>query len=155
MKKSKVGSIEIQSGKIVCSDPCVLDPDSVIVNAKNGTYNIYVTTSPSGYVKKLTAIHQDDDYDHDTLLWEDAGYCMVDSGYCGIFDSAYYKKNRTHADAEDSWYERHVIKTYSFSVTDNSGCISSSGHGDGWYPVLFVRDTDEDDSPVVAIEVLY
>ena len=47
----------------------------------------------------------------------------------------YYKKYHTEDEVNDEWYEENVIKMEKFIITDELGCISQSGYGDGCYSV--------------------
>lgn len=144
MSKHKIGTITL-SEETFLSDPCYgynLGGNAFIKTLK-GEYNVFITRSESTdrfFTNRITSImvvHNDfknfvkmPKNDKENL------YCSVDSGTCGIFDYEYYKTNHSEKDVDDDWYDKFVINRKDTIITDNKGAISSSGIGDGCYPVF-------------------
>ena len=143
----KIGTITLGEYAIL-SDPgyeIITSPLSFI-DTIEGEYNVYITRSKSkdkwltNRISNIIAIHKD--YvkvmngrlpmdDHEDLN------CGVDSGTCGIFDAAYYENYHFEGEIDENWYERMVIQGLpEHRITDGQGTFSSSGTGDGWYPVF-------------------
>lgn len=144
MERIFKGTIEITSGKIVCSDPCY---DLGIwcaenQSAVNGIYNVYIILDKTTKRHKaLEVIHKD--YDTKNLSWDVSGCsCGVDSGTFGFFDYEYYEKYHEgdveNKDKNDKWYEDNIcaIDGHEYN-TDNKGYWSQAGYGDGYYPLDF------------------
>lgn len=142
--KKNVGVIEL--GEIAfLSDPCygTMSMYNSTIQTIPGKYNVYVTISESnsrfymGRITSIMAVHQDYYPKFKTMPKNDREslFCAVDSGTCGIFDKDYFKKFHTEDDVDDEWYDKFVINMDSFINTENKGAISSSGWGDGCYPV--------------------
>lgn len=77
----------------------------------------------------------------------------VDSGQCGIFDAKYYEEHQPDNDYYDvnSWYRRVCELTNNAGIIDNLGVVSSSGYGDGRYPLFVAKENKE----VVAMKVVF
>ena len=149
MSKEKVG--EIKLGNVAyLSDPCYdCKPNSFYnctIKTIPGDYLVYITRSESKdiwYKDRITsimAIHKDY-YPKFKKMPQDERellFCAVDSGTCGIFDKEYYEQHHssTTSDIDEGWYEKFVIEMNEYTTTDNKGAISSSGWGDGTYPVF-------------------
>ena len=150
MSKEKVGVITL--GKITyLSDPCYdCKPNNFYnctIETIPGDYLVYVTRSESksmGIENRITsimAIHKDYYPKFKTMPKNDKEnlYCCVDSGTCGIFDKEYYEKHHssTSNDIDEEWYNDFVCNRMDeYITTDGKGAISSSGLGDGRYPVF-------------------
>lgn len=145
MSKHKIGTITLGEETFL-SDPCYgynLGGNASI-NTLAGEYNVFVTRSEStsrflaNRISSIMVVHKDfknfvkmPKNDKENL------YCAVDSGTCGIFDYEYYKKYHNEKDVDDDWYDNFVInRMVDTIITDNKGAISSSGLGDGCYPVF-------------------
>jgi hypothetical protein len=150
------------------SDPCYT-PDTwcqtKLNNVLPGKYNVDVQKSDQGdwgtRVSSITVIHEDyEDMEH--WGWEQHSECGVDSGQCGIFCMTSYRNDElsegiTTPDVEfslgdyrkdeggDKWYE----KMCKFTLSENqwglydTGAVSSSGIGDGQYPLDVMMDGDK------------
>lgn len=161
MEKVFKGTIEITSGKIVCSDPCY-DLGiwcAKIQNAVNGTYNVYIgLDNVSLRHKQLEIIHKD--YDTNGLCWDDSGIrCAVDSGTFGFFDYKYYEEyhegTMENVDKNYKWYKDNICTTHKDDYnTDNKGYWSQAGYGDGFYPMDFAYVDNETDE-VVGIRAIF
>jgi hypothetical protein len=156
------------SENVMVSDPCYT-PDTwcqtKLNNVLPGKYNVDVQKSDQGdwgtRVSSITVIHEDyEDMEH--WGWEQHSECGVDSGQCGIFCMTSYRNDElsegiTTPDVEfslgdyrkdeggDKWYE----KMCKFTLSENqwglydTGAVSSSGIGDGQYPLDVMMDGDK------------
>ena len=169
------------SENVMVSDPCYpLDTwcQTKLSNVLPGKYNVDVDkTDLDGWgtrVSSITVVHED--YENTGHWdWEQHSECGVDSGQCGIFCMTSYRNDEvsesiTSPESDfvipfredgDNWY----IKMCKFTLGKESwglydtGAVSSSGIGDGMYPlevmmdngkvvgikVVFLGDDDEDD----------
>lgn len=152
------------SENVMVSDPCYsLDTwcQTKLNNVLPGKYNVDVQKSDEGdwgtRVSSITIIHED--YE-DTDDWEQHSECGVDSGQCGIFCMTGYRNDElsegittpendfvlSYNDNEgDKWYEKMCKFTLSkdqFGLYD-TGVVSSSGLGDGQYPLDVMMDGDK------------
>ena len=150
MSKEKVG--EIKLGEIAyLSDPCYDCKPGNFYNCTietiPGDYLVYITRSESKsrwYENRITsimAIHKDYYPKFKKMPNNDKEflYCCVDSGTCGIFDKDYYEEHHSNTsnDIDEDWYENFVCNRMDeYITTDGKGAISSSGLGDGRYPVF-------------------
>lgn len=151
------GTIEITSGKIICSDPCyeIGVWCTETLNAKNGKYNVYIATEKEyDRCAYLEIIHED--YKSENVFWDDRGVdCGVDSGTFGFFDYDYYEKfhtkNERDNELNDEWYLKNVCDVDGdYFNTDNKGFWSQSGFGDGSYP-LNVAYLNDDSDVVIGV----
>jgi hypothetical protein len=152
------------SENVMVSDPCYT-PDTwcqtKLNNVLPGLYNVDVQKSDEGdwgiRVSSITVIHKD--YT-DTDDWEQHSECGVDSGQCGVFCMTSYRNDELsegitspesdfvlpYNDTEgDKWYEKMCMFTLSkdsWGVYD-TGVVSSSGIGDGQYPLDVMMDGDK------------
>jgi hypothetical protein len=144
------GTIEISSGRIVCSDPCYKSGEWCADSfpAKNGLYRVYIYHAENRNAI-LEIIHQD--YDEKYVDWENAdSACAVDSGTFGFFDKKYYDKHH-EGELDEEWYENNVVLADDYLLTDGAGAWSSSGYGDGMYHLQCIWcDKENDDADSVA-----
>jgi hypothetical protein len=148
------------------SDPCYT-PDTwcqtKLDNVLPGLYNVEVERHDEGTgwgvrVSSITVIHED--YT-DTDDWEQHSECGVDSGQCGIFCMTSYRNDVLSEgittptldnpfvipfrEDGDKWYE----KICKFTLCEpqwglyDTGVVSSSGIGDGQYPLDVMMDGDK------------
>jgi hypothetical protein len=160
------------SENVMVSDPCY-SPDTWCQTKLNGVlpgkYNVDVQKSVEGdwgtRVSSITIIHEN--YE-DTDDWEQHSECGVDSGQCGIFCMTSYRNDELsegitspetdfvlpYNDNEgDKWYEKMCMFTLSkdqFGLYD-TGVVSSSGIGDGLYPMEVMMDKEK----IVGIRITY
>jgi hypothetical protein len=165
-------TFNIESGKMVCSDPCYSIPtwcQGVMENVKTGEWVAGIETSDEGvfgerisrlWVYNLESsimnpllISQIESFQGDELSFS-AG---VDSGQFGFFDFKHYRNDESAKDLEkvdfgenydresgDEWYRACGKLT----LGDESwgllpfGVVSSSGFGDGAYMVKGIKDDD-------------
>jgi hypothetical protein len=110
-------------------------------------------------VSSITVIHKDYTDNDD---WEQHSECGVDSGQCGIFCMTGYRNDEmsvgittptldqpfvlSYNDKEgDMWYEKmchFTLHKDQFGLYD-TGVVSSSGIGDGQYPLDVMMDGDK------------
>ena len=154
------------------SDPCYDDDvwcKTKLTNVLPGTYNVDVEKSDQGSwgnrVSILQAVHTD--YVGKNLIWDDSGSIGVDSGQAGIFCESSYRNDGIDIKTPgtdfvlpyndkpgDAWYE----KMCKFTLCDNqwgsyeTGVVSSTGFGDGMYPVDIARDKS---GYIVGIKIIF
>ena len=162
------------SENVMVSDPCYT-PDTwcqtKLDNVLPGLYNVEVERHDEGTgwgvrVSSITVIHKD--YE-DTDDWEQHSECGVDSGQCGIFCMTSYRNDEMSVgittptldnpfvipfrEEGDKWYE----KICHFTLCEpqwglyDTGVVSSSGIGDGQYPLDVMMDGDK----IVGMRITY
>ena len=163
------------SENVMVSDPCYT-PDTwcqtKLNNVLPGRYNVQVEKSDEGdwgtRVSSITVIHED--YTDGQVDWDQHSDLGVDSGQCGIFCMTSYRNDEISEgittpdvnfnlgdyrkdDGGERWYE----KMCRFTLSENqwglydTGVVSSSGFGDGQYPMEVMEDGDK----VVGIKISY
>ena len=159
------------------SDPCYsLDTwcQTKLDNVLPGLYNVEVEKSDEGTgwgvrVSGITILHESITDDGVSLEWEDHSECGVDSGQCGIFCMTSYRNDEIaegittptldqpfeipFRDGGDKWYEKmcqFTIHKDQFGSYD-TGVVTSSGIGDGMYPVEVMMDKEK----IVGIRITY
>jgi hypothetical protein len=155
------------SENVMVSDPCYsLDTwcQTKLNGVLPGLYNVEVEKSDQGdwgtRVSGITILHESITDDGVSLEWEDHSECGVDSGQCGVFCMTSYRNDEMsesitspesdfvlpYNDTEgDKWYEKMCMFTLSkdqFGLYD-TGVVSSSGIGDGQYPLDVMMDGDK------------
>jgi hypothetical protein len=163
------------SENVMVSDPCYT-PDTwcqtKLTNVLPGKYNVEVDRHDEGTgwgtrVSSITVIHEDYVDDGD---WEQHSECGVDSGQCGVFCMTSYRNDEMSEgittpesdfslgqyrkdDGGEKWYE----KMCRFTLSENqwglydTGVVTSSGIGDGLYPMDVMMDGDK----IVGIRLEY
>ena len=162
------------SENVMVSDPCYT-PDTwcqtKLDNVLPGLYNVEVERHDEGTgwgvrVSSITVIHEDYVDDGD---WEQHSECGVDSGQCGIFCMTSYRNDEMSVgittptldnpfvipfrEDGDKWYE----KICKFTLCEpqwglyDTGVVSSSGIGDGQYPLDVMMDGDK----IVGMRITY
>ena len=153
MERKMIATFNVESGKIMASDPCygmdVWCNGSFCV--RNGKYVMFLARGienerwgERNFIMEI--IHEDFAYLKDTEFdWEMCGGTFgVDSGTFGFFDYDYYEK--FHSDGVDEkWYDRNVcdIEGNWNADIDDKGVWCQSGYGDGAYDVDALWDGDE------------
>jgi hypothetical protein len=162
------------SENVMVSDPCYsLDTwcQTKLDNVLPGLYNVEVERHDEGTgwgvrVSSITVIHKD--YE-DTDDWEQHSECGVDSGQCGVFCMTSYRNDEMSVgittptldnpfvipfrEDGDKWYE----KICHFTLCEpqwgmyDTGVVSSSGIGDGQYPLDVMMDGDK----IVGMRITY
>jgi hypothetical protein len=163
------------SENVMVSDPCYT-PDTwcqtKLNNVLPGKYNVEVDKHDEGTgwgvrVSSITVIHED--YT-DTDDWEQHSECGVDSGQCGIFCMTSYRNDEMSVGITtptldnpfvlpyndkggDMWYEKmchFTLHKDQWGLYD-TGVVSSSGIGDGQYPLDVMMDGDK----IVGMRITY
>jgi len=163
------------SENVMVSDPCYT-PDTwcqtKLTNVLPGRYNVEVEKSDQGdwgtRVSGITLLHESITDDGVSLEWEDHSECGVDSGQCGIFCMTGYRNDEIaegittpdsdfvlpYNDSEgDKWYDKmckFTLDKQQWGVYD-TGVVSSSGIGDGLYPLEVMMDKEK----IVGMRITY
>ena len=165
------------SENVRVSDPCYTDDVWCKTQLKSvlpGLYNWDVSRSDNGdwgnRVSGITLVHEN--YEDDgSLEWQYHSDIGVDSGQAGIFCESSYRNDEVatgittppldkpfvlpyNDKGGDMWYEkmcRFTLSSDSFGAYD-TGIVTSSGLGDGSYPLYVVYDEDD---KIVAMKIDY
>jgi len=163
------------SENVMVSDPCYT-PDTwcqtKLTNVLPGIYNVQVEKSDEGdwgvRVSGITILHESITDDGVSLEWEDHSECGVDSGQCGIFCMTSYRNDEiaegittpdsdfvlSYNDSEgDKWYDKmckFTLDKQQWGLYD-TGVVSSSGIGDGLYPLEVMMDKEK----IVGMRITY
>jgi|LakMenE18May11ns_1017448.scaffolds.fasta_scaffold9841008_3 hypothetical protein len=166
MKTINLGS------EVRVSDPCYGDDvwcKTRLNSVLPGEYHVDVQKSDEGdwgnRVSSLTVTHKD--YVGKQLRYQEHGDIGVDSGQAGIFCESSYRNddvaetikngNGIRIDSiedGDKWYEkmcRFTLSGEGFGAYE-SGVVTSSGFGDGSYPLAVARDEDKN---IVSMVITY
>lgn len=162
------------SENVMVSDPCYSNDtwcQTKLNNVLPGQYKWDVDFSDDdgwgNRVSGITVLHDDYIDDGISLEWEDHSEIGVDSGQAGIFCMTGYRNDEvaegiTTPDSDfhivydgegEKWYEKMCKFTLSkdqYGVYD-TGMVSSSGIGDGVYPVEVMKDKEK----IVGIRITY
>ena len=162
------------SQKVRVSDPCY-DNDvwckTRLKNVLPGAYNWSVNHTDLGdwgnRVSSITLIHENYRA-NDSLMWDYHSDIGVDSGQAGIFCETSYRNDEVAAGittpdidfpfGEDGPGEAWYVKMCKFTLGSESfgaydtGVVSSSGIGDGSYPLYVVYDNNH---KIVAMQIDY
>ena len=142
--------VTFKEGKIFVTDPCYepFNGYNLAVDVLPGTYKCSIRRSTlEGWGQRIVSL---------TLWHEDhlkgridkyIGSCGVDSGQLGVFDAKDYLKNHQDDDWDNrkSWYRRVCDLTLNppdWGTIAKKGVVSTSGLGDGVYPVYASYDKD-------------
>lgn len=154
-------TFEITSGVIVASDPCYEIPtwcQGIIENVKKGTWLAEVETSDQNAwgerISVLRVMHLNAHRTYNMVDVEmDGG---VDSGQFGFFDKDFYRNDEAakelvkydfggsvqEGEKGEEWYTaccNHTLSKKGWGVLPQ-GAVSTSGFGDGSYPVFGEKD---------------
>lgn len=161
-----VGQFNIESGKIMVSDPlCSFDSRYKFEHkAKNGVWNAYVVRSDYR-IKRLIAVHSD--YGLQSRCNRETGVA-VDSAQMSIVDYEHFRKNEDILDINDCWegitdnlenykWYAHCCK---ITISDKQcgiikpgfGVVSTSGYGDGLYPARYKLNKNGE---VVKVDIMF
>ncbi len=164
MKTKCVGTINL-GNKVTVSDPCYESGTWCAVTLNKvleGEFKCYIKEKKYGTwgsrVTEMVAIHnnyinavREDNYE----------YCIdvcVDSGTMSIADTVYYDNTHNNDDYSEEWYQREVCEAtcgddnIDYNIADNQCFISTSGIGDGQYPVYGAFDSED---RLYAIKVVF
>lgn len=157
VEKVHLGSFEITSGKVHVSDPCYTDLGSgKTVKVKNGKYDCYVEYSNDYFdwerVRSIEiSLESGNDYIYINEL-------TVDSGQMGIFEAKSYLNDSIgevtdEMEIGDTPFYKiccHTTLSEQQCGIVKNGLVSSSGYGDGSYPVYAKYNKDNE---IVGIKV--
>ena len=162
-----IGTFEVESGAIHVSDPCYdlfAWCSGTLKNVQNGTWEAsIVRKSVDGWgIRNCELIAHPEGIVPGTE-WEetiiDGG---VDSGQLGFYDLNHYKKHEdiksepehNYGDNGEWWYGANCDVTLEGigAGVIPFGCVSSSGYGDGSYPIFIQKDTD---GKIIAIKAVF
>jgi len=116
-------------------------------------------------ISQLQVVHKD--YKHKNLVWDEHSEIGVDSGQAGVFCESTYRNDQVDIDTPkhdftlsfndksgDAWYEKMCKFTLSGEGWGayETGVVTSSGYGDGGYPLEIVR---EDNGYIVGMRITY
>ncbi len=166
-------TFEVTSGVLVASDPCYTVPtwcQGIITNVKKGTWLAEVTKSDEGdWGNRVAVLRIEHINAKRTYITEqvdmDGG---VDSGQFGFFDKDFYRNDEAAKDLKqydfggdydrseegEKWYRtccNLTLNDESWGVLPQ-GVVSSSGFGDGSYPVFGEKD---ENGEWVVFEVIF
>lgn len=157
----KVGTFRVTSGRIVVADPCYDITTRCFVsglmaemNAKNGTWDAYIDYAPDGRIACLYAVNAEIPASSargwKRTRWTGIG---VDSGTMGIFDGNYHNEHHLGS-LDDDWYDEKIVNANDdYAILDGQGVFSSSGYGDGSYPVEVMEEVNT--NLVCAVQVTF
>ena len=167
----------ILSKNVRVSDPCYTDDvwcKTRLTTVLPGPYNWSVSFSDDSSwghrVSGITLIHENY-MDNDSLEWQFHSDIGVDSGQAGIFCETSYRNDEVAAgittpdsdfslgdyrkdDGGEAWYEkmcRFTLGENQYGAYD-TGVVSSSGIGDGSYPLYVVYDENDN---IIAMKLDY
>lgn len=142
------------SNNVMLSDPCYSIGTWCQIqlnNVKKGRYESFVIKSDEGdfgiRCSSLIVKHVDKKFDAFIDFTEHDGEVGVDSGQAGIFDMSIYPANPQTRTSEDVFYEQccnlTLSKKHCGILSNGKGLVSSSGYGDGGYPVYYSLDEND------------
>ena len=161
------------SSNVRVSDPCYTDDVWCKTQLKNvlpGAYDCSVSRSDEGVwgnrISGITAIHED--FVSQDIEWQYHSDIGVDSGQAGIFCETSYRNDKeaeriTTPDIDfameesqegDAWYNkmcRFTLSNNHYGAYD-TGIVSSSGLGDGSYPLYVAYDRN---NYIIAMKIDY
>jgi len=150
------------SNKVIVSDPCYSIP--------TWCQTVLTDVLPGRYISQVNEDPETDNYYQKHLDYQEHSTCGVDSGQLGIFDAASYRSDAAaagistpridfsipgNAQDGDAWYEKMCKITLGEPLrygAYDTGVVSSSGWGDGMYPLQVARN---DDGQIVAMLVTF
>jgi hypothetical protein len=157
----KIGEMYVKSGKVLAIDPCYGRSEvgngmlCCKVDVRIGLYDVYISRSKDNRIAGIGIVVCDTDINEMCYGDYEVGQVAVVSGTCGFFDNSYHRETHNNNGAFDDWYDKFVVQDCpEYNITDLKGALSSSGYGDGVYPVF--RITDEHSSMFgLYIEFIY
>jgi len=158
-KTIELGTFNVDSGKLVVSDPCY-SPGTwcagALGNVKNGIWKGFVQKGKTDWGNRcwsVQAVHLDH-YSQNMGFSEKTDITVgVDSGQAGIYDVAKFGGGQDEY-GDGGWYDNACETTLSAlgaGVLDG-GVVSSSGFGDGAYDCYVSRDNS---GQIVGVKVVF
>ncbi|RAV14393.1 DUF4241 domain-containing protein [Paenibacillus contaminans] len=162
----ELGKFQVESGKLVVSDPCFDLNDvpvmGVLENARNGVWNGLVEKTElddwGEVCSKLFAHHNNNSIDD--LQWVRCDFIIgVDSGQAGIFDIVKYRLSDSETenqdpDADSDWYLAccDITESNDEAGVIDGGVVSRSGMGDGGYQAFLAKDEREQ---IIGVKIVF
>ena len=166
------------SNNVRVSDPCYDDTvwcKTQLTDVYPGEYDVLVEKSNEGgwgnRVSRVSVIHKAYVMEcEDESLWQEHSEIGVDSGQAGIFCETSYRKDDIaesitaptldrpfvlpYDNDGDKWYTKmcHFTLCEPQWGSYDTGVVTSSGYGDGGYPLEVVRN---DDGEIVGMRITY
>ena len=150
LKYEAVGTIDLSKGFVDITDPCYNRSVWCRMNqvkVKPGEYNSYIKRDTNSERVAMAGIRLGLDDGNYTV--SKLGSIGVDAGLAGFWP------NKPDYDTDEEW--QHVCEEYLFTPNDDkdyyefdNGFCSSSGWGDGMYPVYACKDSNGE---IVALEI--
>lgn len=167
MSYKEIGTIRLTKGYVTATDPCYDKNTWCTVEIKNvlaGNWKAYIKysddTSWGDRISELVLVNENYNIDDIDCFEEMEGEAGVDAGLCGFFED----KPDYNDDAWDKLCDNEFemagdtkgYPNYGIATLDNNfkcvGAWSSSGYGDGGYPVYTASDKS---GYVIAMKVVY
>lgn len=165
-----IGRFEQISDKMIVSDPsyeyvpeehepnsCLMKLNIVVDNVLSGQWVmiLLIKKDIKDSNAELLCIHNSVTDSHSSILqipWRKIGGIGVDTGQAGIYDLRNYHNNLRY---DNEWYEMNsnlTNKPTDYSGVIPYGAVSSSGFGDGMYPVYVATN---ENSKIVAVKIVF
>lgn len=133
-----IGTFEIESGKIIVSDPCYEDKggnhwQALLENVLKGKWHALIEEDGGSFrVAQLIAIHSD--YELDDMNWQEyPNRIGVDSGQAGIYDLKYYADDSCVGSDKIYHKETKRINKTRVRVVQHDFALMQTESGDLWY----------------------
>ena len=159
MKEIEIGTIML-SDNVFVSDPSYDTDTWCTLNLKgvmSGNYYCKVKKANCGSwgnrVKELIVIHESIKDAKKSIRWEYVDSICVDSGQMGIYDYEHFSQIDADYERKEEWYDKvcGITLTDAYGIVDAQSVVSSSGYGDGRYPI-YINKTDD---LITAIKVVF
>lgn len=159
--KYEIGTFEVQSGKLMVSDPCYQGGGDVLENVKNGTWEASIRLSNEGsWGDRVAELYVRCGGTHDEP-WRRTSFTVgVDAGQVCIVDLPHFSGGDGEWDDHESFYGDACDKSMEGSVDglgagilkSGHGVNSSSGYGDGSYRCYYGEDRD---GKITSVRVVF
>lgn len=161
-----IGQIYLTTNRVVVADPCygrnTVNDENLACKVdllRSGAYDAYIgRCEDDGRIANLCIVVAGTNIEDVCYGDWELGQAAVDSGTCGIFDNNYHKETHYDKNADDDWYDEFVMgedgSCPEINITDDKGVLSSSGYGDGCYPVFVVTDQNGNEMGI-CVEYIY
>jgi hypothetical protein len=160
-----MNSFEVTSGALMASDPCYTSDvwcAGKIDNVKNGKWLSHVEISDEKIWGKRVASLQAWLFNSSPSNWTRVGgpnsggpNFGVDSGQFGFFDYNYFINHESEREYDSPGFYKDccdlTLSTDQFGAIDQ-GVVSSSGFGDGSYPVYIAKNANGE---VIGVKVVF
>lgn len=154
-----MSSFEVTSGALMASDPCYTSDTwcaGKIDNVKNGKWLSHAEFSyEKMWGKRVTSL-QAWLSDSSPSNWIRVNKSFgVDSGQFGFFDYNYFINHESEREYDSPGFYKDccdlTLSANKFGLL-NQGVVSSSGYGDGSYPVYIAKNTNGE---VIGVKVVF